>query len=188
MSPFSPAISTRGYRCCHRGCRRRWPGYASRRTADEIAQREAVVAGDEVDAVHWQPAVRLVKISAPSETRAHLADHSRIAAHAAPDHVTVTPVPLGPRHARKRADVMTAPPRPKPPRSAARARVPGKLPLPTATAAYRNAPPSPRVNTLARSKRKPSTPNSRTQYSATTQDERRHQRMIAVDRIAAQPV
>ncbi len=74
---------------------------------DEIAQREAVVRGDEVDAGVRPPAVVLVEVGAAGEAVGELAERPLLAAPVVAHRVAVLAVPLAPAH-REVADLVAA--------------------------------------------------------------------------------
>jgi hypothetical protein len=75
---------------------------------DEVAQREAVVRGDEVDRGERPAAVGLVEVARSGEARGELGD-ARIAAPEVAHRVAVLAVPLRPQH-REVADLVAAGP------------------------------------------------------------------------------
>src|SRR5439155_8238382 len=66
--------------------------------ADQVMQREPVVARDEVDASVRPPAARLVQVARPGEPEGQLGYLAGIASPEASDAVAVLIVPLGPPH------------------------------------------------------------------------------------------
>src|SRR3954469_7268808 len=74
---------------------------------DEVAQCEAVVGGDEVDAGVRLSAVVLVQIGAARQPRGELAERRLLTAPIVARHVAVLPVPLAPEH-REVADLVPA--------------------------------------------------------------------------------
>src|SRR5581483_10010793 len=64
---------------------------------DEVAQRETIVGGDEVDAVVGPPATGLVQIGAPRQPVAELAERAGLGPPEVPDRVTELAVPLRPQ-------------------------------------------------------------------------------------------
>jgi hypothetical protein len=76
--------------------------------ADEVVEREAVVAGDVVDAVAGKPAAA-VEVGAPRDACRDISGGPGFAAHEAANRVTVATVPLGPGHSGETADLVQAP-------------------------------------------------------------------------------
>src|SRR5690606_6060266 len=76
--------------------------------ADEVLQRETVMAGDEVDAGVRFPAAALVEVAAAAEAGGELADDPAFALPEAADGVTILAVPLGPERGEV-ADLVAAP-------------------------------------------------------------------------------
>ena len=74
---------------------------------DEVAQREAVVGGDEVDRRRRPPGVGLVQVGAAGEAVAELGQRRRLAAPEVADRVAVAAVPLRPQR-REVADLVAA--------------------------------------------------------------------------------
>ena len=134
--------------------------------AHEVVEREAVVAGDEVDAVDGQAAVGAVEVAAARDPGRDLAEQAAVAAHEAAHRVAVAAVPLGPAKAGEVADLVEAGGVPGLGDDAACGPAISENSMFHSTGAwYIGSPSSPRASTLARSKRKPSTCISRTQYS-----------------------
>ena len=77
--------------------------------AHEIAQREAVVSGDEIEARARAPAIVCVEIAAAGQSRGQLADRAAVAFPKAPHAVAILAVPLGPEHG-KIADLIAVRP------------------------------------------------------------------------------
>ena len=73
---------------------------------DQIAQREAIVRGDEVDARARAPAVVGKEIAAAGEPRSELADRAAVAFPEPPDTIAILAVPFAPEHG-KIADLIT---------------------------------------------------------------------------------
>ena len=154
--------------------------------ADQVHEREAVVAGDEVDAIGGQPAARRVQVARSREPRGHLADEPGLAAHEAAHHVAIAAVPLGPAHAGKRADLVQAGRVPRLGDQPAARPASATARCATAAADRRAArrPRRARTRSPDRSGSRPRRISSRPVLEA-VHDEARHQRVVAVDRVAA---
>ncbi len=74
--------------------------------AHQVAQSEAVMAGDEIDAVGGQPAGRLIQVAAPRKARRDFTRQTGVAPHEAADDVAVSAVPLRPAVSREIADLV----------------------------------------------------------------------------------
>src|SRR6185312_15555730 len=75
--------------------------------ADEILEREAIVAGHEVDAGVRLTSIILVEVAGAAEAGGELVDQSPFALPEAPDAVAILAIPLGPED-RKIADLVAA--------------------------------------------------------------------------------
>src|SRR2546422_27482 len=76
--------------------------------ADNIVEGEAIVAGDEIDAVDRKAPGVLVNVGASGDAGCHQAHHAPVAADESPRAVAVHAVPLRPAEAREVADLVQA--------------------------------------------------------------------------------
>src|SRR5262249_62049396 len=65
---------------------------------DQVLQREAIVAGDEVDARVRPPAVVLIEVGGPREAKSEVGQGRGLAPPEVTDGVAVPGIPLGPEH------------------------------------------------------------------------------------------
>ena len=73
---------------------------------DQVPEGEAVMAGDEVDAVDRQAVVGLIEVAAARDAAGHLADEAAVAPDEAPHAVAIAAVPLHPAVTGKGPDLV----------------------------------------------------------------------------------
>src|SRR5262249_44502202 len=74
--------------------------------AHQVVQREAVVTGDEVDAIDGQMAAGLVDVGAATQAGRDGTDHAPVAFHETADVIAIPAVPFGPAEAGEVADLV----------------------------------------------------------------------------------